>query len=201
MAFAFDHANHLIHVSAPDTVTLAIQDLANAISQHEASENGRVYDPIADMNGKFDKGLGFFSGIDLLLYDPWQVKFPSGTQVVIYGGSLLGGLGGQPIVPDTDVHSNRLTPVDGLIAQIATGSGLSPEQDTKLTTVHGLLSSIENGMDHQQVMRILLAAMAGLVSGADGTEIRFRDQANTKDRIAATVDEDGNRSAVTLDVS
>ena len=60
---------------------------------------------------------------------------------------------------------------------------------------------IEGTLDHQEVMRILLAAMAGKLSGAEGTNVKIRDQADTKDRIDATVDEFGNRTSVTLDES
>lgn len=82
---------------------------------------------------------------------------------------------------------------------VSTGSGLDAGQDTKLSRIHALLDEIENGMDHQDVMRIMLAAMAGKVSGADTNTISFRDNADTKDRIVATTDGNGNRTAVTLD--
>jgi hypothetical protein len=61
--------------------------------------------------------------------------------------------------------------------------------------------TVENGLSGADVMRILLAAMAGKVSGAATTTINIRDNADTKNRIVATVDADGNRSAVTLDAS
>lgn len=53
----------------------------------------------------------------------------------------------------------------------------------------------------EQSMRVMLAAMAGKVSGADSNTITFRDTDDTKDRIIATVDGQGNRTGVTLDVS
>lgn len=61
--------------------------------------------------------------------------------------------------------------------------------------------TVENNLSGADVMRILLAAMAGKVSGAATTTINIRDTADTKNRISATVDADGNRSAVTLDAS
>jgi hypothetical protein len=53
----------------------------------------------------------------------------------------------------------------------------------------------------RELMRLLASAMAGKVSGAAGTEIRIRDIDDTKDRIVATVDADGNRTAVARDAS
>ena len=61
---------------------------------------------------------------------------------------------------------------------------------------------IETGLTLRQALRVVAAASAGKVSGAETTTIRFRNaQADTKDRIVATVDANGNRDAVTLDVS
>jgi hypothetical protein len=50
-----------------------------------------------------------------------------------------------------------------------------------------------------EVIRIVAAAVAGKTSGAGGSTITFRDLADTTDRIVGTVDDDGNRTAVTLD--
>lgn len=84
---------------------------------------------------------------------------------------------------------------------VSTGSGLDAGQDTKLTRIYNLLDVIEGTLDHQEVMRILLAAAANKLSGAATTNVKIRDLADGKDRIDATVDADGNRTAVTLDAS
>jgi len=85
----------------------------------------------------------------------------------------------------------------GLI-QISSGSGLSAGQDTKLTEIHTELKSIEGGKDHSWFMRIFLSALAGLSSGHDADTPKYRDQANSKDRIDASTTSDG-RTSVTLD--
>lgn len=53
----------------------------------------------------------------------------------------------------------------------------------------------------RQALRIVLAALAGKVSGADTNAPVFRAADDSKNRITATVDADGNRSAVTLDAT
>lgn len=59
--------------------------------------------------------------------------------------------------------------------------------------------AIEAGLSAEEVTRIMFSVLAGKVSGAGtGTE-RFRDIADTKDRLVVTVDDDGNRSAVVRD--
>lgn len=62
-------------------------------------------------------------------------------------------------------------------------------------------AGVETGMTPRQSLRLMLAALVGKLSGAATTSIAIRDTNDTKDRIAATVDSDGNRSAVTLDAT
>jgi len=50
----------------------------------------------------------------------------------------------------------------------------------------------------REALRVIAAGMAGIVGGAATTEVSIRNLANTKNVIVATVDADGNRSAVTV---
>ena len=52
----------------------------------------------------------------------------------------------------------------------------------------------------RQAMKAMLAALAGKASGAATTTMTFRNVADDADVIVATVDADGNRTAVTLTV-
>ncbi len=60
---------------------------------------------------------------------------------------------------------------------------------------------IEGTITLRQSLRVMLAYLAGRASGGGTAIIKFRDQANTKDRITMTVDPSGNRSSVVLDLS
>lgn len=61
---------------------------------------------------------------------------------------------------------------------------------------------IEAGLTAQQAMRVIAAAMAGKSTGGATSTITFRNAvADSKDRIIATVDGDGNRTAITTDVT
>jgi hypothetical protein len=57
----------------------------------------------------------------------------------------------------------------------------------------------ETGITLRKAINIILAALAGKSSGGGTTTIKFRDQADGKDRVTATVDSDGNRTAITND--
>lgn len=62
--------------------------------------------------------------------------------------------------------------------------------------------AIETGLTLRQALRLTAAAGAGKLSGAATTTVTVRNAvADSKDRITATVDADGNRSAVTTDVT
>lgn len=60
---------------------------------------------------------------------------------------------------------------------------------------------IEGTLTMRQVLRILLAALAGKTTGGNTTTPKFRDVADSKNRISATVDADNNRTTITLDGS
>lgn len=60
---------------------------------------------------------------------------------------------------------------------------------------------IEPGMTLRQALRLIAAATAGKVSGAGGNTVTIRSaQADHRNRIVATVDGSGNRSAIVTDL-
>ncbi len=59
--------------------------------------------------------------------------------------------------------------------------------------------AIETGWTPRGALRVILAALAGKVSGAATTTVSIRNVTDTKNRITATVDSNGNRTAVTTD--
>ncbi len=62
-------------------------------------------------------------------------------------------------------------------------------------------AGVETGVTVRQALRVMLAALAGKASGLATTTAVYRNTPDTKDRITATVDSNGNRSAVTLDTT
>lgn len=85
-----------------------------------------------------------------------------------------------------------------LSADILPFSTLSPE---------GLAASlmdnndIETGYSLREALKLILASVAGKLSGAGTATITIRNVPDDKDRIVATVDSNGNRTSVTYDVS
>lgn len=62
-----------------------------------------------------------------------------------------------------------------------------------------MASVVEGTTTVLQHLRLAAAALYGKVAGAGTTTVTIRNEADDTDRITATVDADGNRSAVTLD--
>ena len=59
---------------------------------------------------------------------------------------------------------------------------------------------VEGTITLEQALQVLLAYVAGEATGGGTTTITFRDTEDSKDRIVMTVDANGNRSAITLDL-
>ena len=62
-------------------------------------------------------------------------------------------------------------------------------------------NGVETGLTPREALRLTSAALAGKISGAETTTVVIRNTADTKDRITATVDADGNRTAITTDLT
>lgn len=78
-----------------------------------------------------------------------------------------------------------------------TTDGLTAEQ-----TGDAVLDEIVEGTyTLRQLMRLVVAVLAGKSDGGESTTNHFRNLADTKNRITATVDAAGNRTAVTVDVT
>src|SRR3989304_1375191 len=60
---------------------------------------------------------------------------------------------------------------------------------------------VEGSLKEYQVLRAMLAVLAGKAAGGGTDTLTFRDNADSKNRITAVVNENGNRISVVLDVS
>lgn len=60
---------------------------------------------------------------------------------------------------------------------------------------------VEGALTAKDFMRLIYAGVLNKLSGANTNTVRIRDLADSKDRVVATVDEHGNRTAVTVDPS
>ncbi len=89
--------------------------------------------------------------------------------------------------------------VAGLNGEAMRGTDNAP---TAADIVTGILNGvIEGTLTLKEAQRVLLAPIAGESDGARTATQHFRNTLDTKNVVTATVDEDGNRTGITLDVS
>lgn len=88
---------------------------------------------------------------------------------------------------------------------LAKGTGVTGFNDpTANDNADALLdraAGVETGLTIRQAMRLFASVLIGKASGLATTTAVYRDFGDTKDRITATVDTSGNRTAVTRDAT
>ena len=112
--------------------------------------------------------------------------------------------GGLSALPNTACTTNASLITSGTgTAQLSVSSGVASSilTNTAIDNIFDRSAGVETSWTLRQAMRIILSAVAGKLSGAATTTVAIRDMADTKDRISATVDADGNRTAVTRDAT
>lgn len=108
--------------------------------------------------------------------------------------------------------ANLDTQIGDLPTNSELASAIAAGDDAMLSAIAGLPSAsdnatavlgatVEGSVTLVQSIRLANSALGGKASGLDTTNPIYRDLADTKDRIDAVVDADGNRSAVTRDLS
>lgn len=88
--------------------------------------------------------------------------------------------------------------VKGMDADVLTASALATDAGDEIADQ--VADEVYEGtLTLRHISRILLAVLAGKSSGGGTATIKFRDNADGKDRVTATVEADGDRTAMTLD--
>lgn len=102
--------------------------------------------------------------------------------------------------PDNSSITAIKAKTDNLPASPAAASDI-PTANDNADALLDRADGVETSRTLRQSVRLMLAALCGKASGLATTTAVYRDTNDTKARITATVDENGNRSAVTLDAT
>jgi hypothetical protein len=105
----------------------------------------------------------------------------------VKGGGVTSGGGGIDLRYKDPVYT------------VATGSAVT-EQDKEDIKDKVFAEVIENSETFKDQVKLMRSEAAGKVS-VSGTTVNFRDAADTKNRISATVDSNGQRTAITTDTT
>lgn len=107
---------------------------------------------------------------------------------------------------DTDTSDHIFQVVPNLPGKLATDAvnATALATDAAQEIADALLdrtAGVETSRTIRQALRLILSACCNKLDGAGTTTVHTRDTADAKNRITATVDSSGNRTAITFDVS
>lgn len=144
------------------------------------------------------------SGAVTEIANGWYKVAGNATDTGTLGPLLLHatGAGADPTDAEYDVvaydpHSATNLGLSNLDAAI---SGI-PSANANADALLDRANAVETSLSPRGALRLILAALAGKLSGAATTTVTIRNVGDSKNRITATVDADGNRSAVTTDAT
>lgn len=164
----------------------------------------RIYDwyqyLLSTQTGIRDQDSAYLVAIDSTTYvcDPSMriVNLDVVNPLSINGGILTNNTGNPTTVIDNSngasiaINSDRVVYAGGI-----------PSASQNAAALLDYADGIETGLTLKQALRLISAATAGKLSGAGTPNIAIRNVPDSKTRISATVDADGNRTAVTVDAS
>lgn len=152
--------------------------------------------PAALVGGRIDSNVGAVSG-DATAADNLEAA-ADGTGYNLGGGSVVAA----------SVTGNVGGNVTGSVGSVAAGGITASSIATGAIDADALAAdAVDEILDEQigdgtltmrQALRVLVAGMAGKLSGAATTTVTIRNLADSADVVVATVDSNGNRTAVTV---
>lgn len=102
-------------------------------------------------------------------------------------------------------ENETLNKLDNMIVESSDGNYFTPEalQAIPIEDIVNAINSevIEGALTHADALRLIISVLMGKSSGGGTNTIRLRDIGDSKDRVVATVDSNGNRTGVVLDGS
>ncbi len=118
--------------------------------------------------------------------------------VLSLNAAALAQIAGNPVASVTGNVGGNVVGSVGSVTNPVTAGTVSDKTGYSLAS-SGLDAVVtETGVNARQALTLVLDAVAGILSGAAGTSITIKDPTGTTTRIAATVDSNGNRTAITL---
>jgi hypothetical protein len=199
-SYGFDFEAFLINTDAT-LDNMSVEDLYTAIKRAQSSEAGMPEDVIAFAEGLSTLGSGVQTFITVKLQGDWEVNtLKTSGKFQVQGGNLIKANGLDPFLDNPLITYINFLSQAGVKTTVETGiSGVIPQDlvDFKDAVFNELVESTETFRDQ---IRLIRAEAAGKVSVV-GNDVKFRDAADTKDRIDATTDANGQRTSVTTDAT
>lgn len=199
------------------TTTGAVGSVTGAVGSVTGNVGGNVVGSVGSVSGAVGSVTGNVGG---------NVTGSVGSVVGNVGGNVTGSVGSiSGVTFPTNFADLAITVTTGRVtvgtnadktgyaltsaydaAKTAAQAGdamalTSSERNSVATALLDLANGVETSYTVRQVFRLLAAACGSKIDGAASTTLHIRDLGDTKNRVTATVDADGNRTAITLDLT
>jgi len=200
MAVSFDGPNLIITLESGVTEVDVKEDLYEAWKDWVRAGNAQFPQAFTVVGGDpltsvINAGSYFF----LNNSDGWRIRPPEEDITIYLTGNLaVLDVAFPAFIPTIGGYTAAIVGLQPVTQGVDLG-GAIPSAAQIAAAVWASLG--EGAYTYEDLFRLISAALAGKLSGAGTTEVTIRDINDTKDRITATVDDDGNRTAVVLDVS
>ena len=122
--------------------------------------------------------------------------FSIGSLFVTGSTTLSGSVTLGQVTASNAFNDIRGVTVGALATNVITAASMNADASTEIVTTL-LATAVDGTTTVAESFRLQNSALGGKASGLAGLTAAYRDLADTKDRIVATVDADGNRTAVT----
>ena len=150
--------------------------------------------PVSPANGSIANATFASSTLGLTITAVGSVTNNVGGNVVGSVGSVTGNVGGNVVGSVGSVTGNVGGNVVGSVASVTGNVSIS---NTTLGYIFTIASGVEANLTLGHALQDIWAFSSGKASGGNSTTITFRNYDDTKNRISATVDSNGNRTAMT----
>lgn len=196
MAYVFDGVNKVISITSQ--TVMSVRDVYSRWADwYSASDNSKFL-PAFDIQGGQDIDLG--SGTKIPIYgfiiNGWKIRPQESSHTLnVTDGVLLVQGGGDPFLNTLGnfvVRINYQQPVQAITVSIGGGASTTPAQFWQYI--------IEAGFSAQDLMKLFTAVLVNESTG-NPSSTAFKSIDATKTRLQATLDSQGNRSAISRDVS
>lgn len=201
MAISFNPSTKIISLSS-GTVSLDVRDLYSRWKDWvQISDNTKYLPAFRTVGGDtIDAGAGTSVPFYAFLLNGWRIRPQEASHTVnVGGGVLVVDGGGDPFVNTVGsfvVRINYQQPVQAIGYSTSGGGGSSgPDAPTIAAAVWAKV--IEAGLPAEDLLRIMVAALAGNATGLESANPRFTGLDGTTVRIDADYDA-GNRTINSL---
>lgn len=202
MGVTFNGSSKLI-ICTPGTTTISVVDLYSRWKDWLLIGTNTKFLPAFSALGGDTLPGGKFLGTTVFLENGWKIRPYEGNHTLTVSGNLYSRDGSSPFVNTLGSYNVLINlSTSNLVDTVSTGGSTAPTAIEVADAVFDRTDAIETGLTMRQALRLALATLAGKVSGSGTNNISIKNAvADNKTRIQATTDNNGNRTAITYDVT